>query len=288
MVDIVLLYENVNESFKSILLNYINEKNDSHMIFGHLCIIHYREFSKDNNPTIITVAAAIELIVLSFDIIDDLQDDDTNYLWSKEPDLAMNATLAMIFFAVKSINESQFKHKQLAIGILNDFALKSINGQYLDLLNKCRSEDSYLKMISSKSGSLTTLSSLLGQTLALGESEPRIIEYSNYIGVIQQIKNDIEDLKSWDKKNDLLNKKFSLPIIYLFETGKESSKILANYYNGIISCIDKEYFNEELIESGAIHYAIAMKNTYKYRALKVLETIPFSNESKQYLKLLIE
>ncbi|MGE7911388.1 polyprenyl synthetase family protein [Lysinibacillus xylanilyticus] len=287
MKDLVL-FENFDKSFKTTIINYVNEKSDSQMIFGHLCIIHYQEFAQDNNPEIITIAAAIELIILSLDIIDDLQDNDADYLWCHEPAFAMNATLAMIFLAIKLINESTFRHKQVALSILNDFSLKSINGQYLDLINSCKFEESYIRMISLKSGSLTTLSSLLGTVLALGENEPRVAEYSNYIGVIQQIKNDIEDLNIWNKKNDLLNKKFSLPIIFLFEQSEEHSKILTDYYSGATTYLDNQIIEEALMNTGAIHYAIALKNIFKLSALDLIETMSFSKESMQYLKNLME
>ncbi|MFF2796290.1 polyprenyl synthetase family protein [Lysinibacillus xylanilyticus] len=286
MKDLVLC-GNFDESFKTIILNYVNEKNDSQMIFGHLCIIHYQEFAQDNNPEIITIAAAIELIILSFDIMDDLQDNDADYLWCNEPAFAMNATLAMIFLAIKLINESTFRHKQIALSILNDFALRSINGQHLDLLNNCRFEESYIEMITLKSGSLTTLSSLLGTSLALGENESRVAEYSSVIGVIQQIKNDIEDLNISNKKNDLLNKKFSLPIIFLFEQNVYS-KTLTDYYSGTTTYLDKQIFKEALMNTGAIHYAVALKNTFKFSALDLIETMSFSEESMQYLKKLME
>lgn len=287
MKDIVLS-EDFDKSFKSTILDYVNEKKDSHMIFGNLFIIHYQEFSSEDNVAVLTIAAAIELIILSFDIVDDLQDNDSDYLWCTEPTIAMNATLAMIFLAIKLLNESEFKHKQKALSILNNYVLKGINGQQLDLLNACKLEGNYLEMIASKSGSLTTLSSLIGTILAMGISDSRVAEYSNCIGVIQQINNDIEDLKIWSKKNDLLNKKFSLPIIYLFEHSKEHSEILTDYYTGVTNHLDKRIFEIAFVSTGAIQYALALKNTYKFRALDLIETMPFSDESKQYLKILMK
>ena len=204
----IIFSADIDKAFKSTLISYVNEKKDSDVIFGHLCIIHYREFANNDNADIITIAAAIELIILSSDIMDDLQDNDANYLWCNEPSLGMNAALAMIFLAIKLIHESAFNYKHEALSILNDFVLKSIDGQYLDLINVCNHEEVYINMMDSKSGSLVALSSLIGTNLALGISDSKVLEYSRYIGVIQQIYNDIDDLKSFDRKGDLFNKKF--------------------------------------------------------------------------------
>lgn len=284
----LVVSEDFHESFRTNILNYIDEKKDSHMIFGHLCMIHYQEFAQDDNLEIIKIAAAIELIILSFDIIDDLQDNDSECIWCNEPAFAMNATLAMIFLAIKLISESSFTHKQIAIGVLNDFVLRSINGQHLDLLNNCRVEESYIEMITLKSGSLTALSSQLGTVLALGKYEPCVEEYSSYIGVIQQIKNDIEDLNIWNKKNDLLNKKFSIHIIFLFEQSEEYSKILTDYYSGTTAYLDNQIFEDALMNNGAIHYTVALKNIFKFKALDLLKKMPFSKKSRLYLEKLME
>lgn len=157
---------------------------------------------------------------MSFDIIDDLQDKDSDYSWSKTPELSLNVALAMLVMASKIIRETSFEHKNKAIQILEEYALGSINGQQLDLLNNCRDEQSYIQMIEQKSGSLTALSCLIGEVLAKGEISSQVKEYSKYIGIIQQIKNDIQGLKTWGPKNDLLNKRYSLPIIYLLSQKK--------------------------------------------------------------------
>ncbi|MEC1180258.1 polyprenyl synthetase family protein [Metasolibacillus meyeri] len=289
MKEIVLL-ASLDDSFKATLLSYIDEKKDSSMDFGALCTFHYQALVQQPkaDEDIIAIAAAVELLILSFDIIDDLQDGDADYLWCRDPAMAMNAVLAMLFLTIKCIQESTFSYKEQAIQLLHDFALKSINGQYLDIGNCGKDEASYLKMIETKSGALIALSSSIGATLATGQIDARVINYSTYIGVVQQILNDIRDLKTWGKKNDLLNRRFSLPIIYLFEQPAEYADILKEYYNGTIAEIDTAYFKEVLLESGAIRYALAIKNVFKYKALDLIETMPFSSKDKEHLKALVE
>lgn len=286
----IVLSANLDHNFQAALLRYISEKQDSSMDFGELCIFHYQAFAQQTkvDEDIIAIAAAVELLILSFDIIDDLQDGDADYLWCQDPAMGMNAVLAMLFLTVKCIQESTFSHKEQAIQLLHEFALKSINGQYLDIKNQGQDEASYLNMIETKSGALIALSSSIGAALATGKMDESIIQYSTYIGVVQQILNDIHDLKTWGKKNDMLNRRFSLPIIYLMEQPEAYADILKKYYNDMAMEIDSAYFENILLESGAIRYALAIKNVFKYKALDLIETMPFSNKDKEHLKALVE
>jgi len=254
-----------------------------------LCVIHYEEYADTFNEDIYKIGAAIELIILSFDIIDDLQDNDTDYIWTKAPKFSLNAVLAMLTIASKVLRQSSFEHRELAFQIIEQYTLLSINGQQLDLLNSCQDESSYLQMITQKSGSLTAMSCLVGFILAQGKTSAEVEEYATALGVIQQIKNDIQDLKEWNIKNDLLNKRYSLPIIYTFSLQNDTSEKLKEYYNqneplGI--------FSNDLIEiigsNGGIPYALAIKNLYKYSALELIETKNLSEKNKDFLKKLMK
>lgn len=286
---IVQSTESLDEGLRNMLLSFIETKRNHPMIFGNLCIIHYMEFTNnDEDAEIYKIAAAVELLILSFDIFDDLQDNDTDYLWNSTPQLSMNAALGMVFITMKVIMESHFEHKSLAAEILQKYALKSINGQQLDLLNTCQDEKSYLNMIELKSGSLVTLSCLLGVVLAQGKIDDRVKEYGNMIGVIQQIENDIGAVLSLDGKNDFLNKKYSLPIIYLFKGKDKISRDLRDYYKGQVDSIDRQEIRQAIKDGGALHYATAIKNLYKYRAMEILNELSMSKESKQYIKNMIK
>jgi len=270
------------------LKKFKEEKKAVGYSFGKLCYWHYEAFTDCLNEDIYNVAAAIELLILSFDIIDDLQDKDSDYSWTKTPELSLNVALAMLVMASRTVRKSTFEHKSIAIQILEDYALRSINGQQLDLLNTCRDEQSYIQMIEQKSGSLTAMSCLIGEVLAKGAISSEIEEYGKYIGIIQQIKNDIQSLKTWGPKNDLLNKRYSLPIIYLLSQGNDVSNSVVNYYNDDIDAfLDNNATENELTNGGAIRYAITIKNVYKFRALDTLENVAINEVCKDYLKKLI-
>ena len=278
----------LGQELKYLLKSFKEEKTSVGFSFGKLCYWHYEAFSDSINDDIYKVAAAVELLILSFDIIDDLQDKDSDNSWSRTPELSLNVALAMLIMASKTIDESSFEHKRAAITLLKEYALKSISGQQLDLLNNCRDEDSYVQMITLKSGSLTAMSCLIGEMLAKGEVTKEIEAYGKYIGIIQQIKNDIQSLKAWGLKNDLLNKRFSLPIIYLLSQQNDISKSVANYYNDdIVTVLDNNETENELTNGGAIRYAVTVKNVYKFKALNYLENVAISELGKEYLQKLI-
>jgi len=287
-----ILIENealIGHELRSMLKNFKEEKKAVGYSFGKLCYLHYEAFTDCLNEDIYKVAAAIELLILSFDIIDDLQDKDSDYSWTKTPELSLNAALAILVMASRTIRETSFEHKNTAIQILEDYALQSINGQQLDLLNTCRDEQSYLQMIEQKSGSLTAMCCLIGEVLARGETSSEVEAYGKYIGIIQQIKNDIQGLKTWGSKNDLLNKRYSLPIIYLLAQKNDVSKSVINYYNDDIDVfLDNNATENELTNGGAIRYAITIKNVYKFKALNILENVAINEVGKDYLKKLMK
>jgi len=287
-----ILIENellIGHELRSMLKIFKEEKKAVGYSFGKLCYWHYEAFADCLNEDIYIVAAAIELLILSFDIIDDLQDKDSDYSWTKTPELSLNVALAMLVMASRTIRETSFEHKSAAIQILDDYALRSINGQQLDLLNTCRDEQSYLQMIEQKSGSLTAMGCLIGEVLAKGETSSDVNEYGKYIGIIQQIKNDIQSLKTWGSKNDLLNKRYSLPIIYLLSQKSNISKSMISYYNDDIDVfLDHNATAKELTNGGAIRYAITMKNVYKLKALNALENVAINEVYKDYLKKLMK
>lgn len=289
-LDILIENETLlGHELQLLLKSFKEEKTTRGFSFGKLCFWHYEAFSDGVNEDIYKVAAAIELLILSFDIIDDIQDKDSDYIWSKTPELSLNVALAMLIMASKAIDDTSFEHKPVAIRLLEKYALQSINGQQLDLLNNCRDEESYVQMITQKSGSLTAMGCLIGEVLAKGEVSKEVEEYGKYIGIIQQIKNDIQGLKVWGPKNDLLNKKYSLPIIYLLTKKNDISNSVASYYNDdIVTVLDQNATENELTNSGAIRYAITIKNVYKFKALNYLENVEINELGKIYLQELMK
>ena len=155
---------------KEQLKQYVSFQSNNGFLFGELFILHYQMFNGKMGQEVYKVAAAIEALILSFDILDDFEDEDSlTNPWFNEPNLALNATTALLFVSAKVIQNTQFHNKNEAIAMLFEYALQSISGQHQDLLNIVRTEAEYIEMTMEKSGSLTKLACMLGVVLATGD-----------------------------------------------------------------------------------------------------------------------
>lgn len=252
--------------------------------FGTLCVLHFESFSQEKNLEIYLVAAAIEMLILSLDIVDDLQDQDSQEIWMKNPSHSLNTVLYMLHKCMLVILKTSFKHKHQALEIICKYVMRSVNGQQLDLQNEGKKEEIYLKMIEDKSGSLTTLSCLTGKVLADGHIDDHCIAYSMALGAIQQMNNDMRCLKTWDEKNDFLNGRFSLPILYilnkysffteyLIDVYKCKGKLFIPYSNPV------DIFNNSL----AFQYSNIVKKNYQNKAKQALEMVSLPKSTKEYI-----
>nr|WP_186725936.1 polyprenyl synthetase family protein [Rummeliibacillus sp. SL167] len=247
-------------------------------------MLHFESFSQEENLEIYLVAAAIEMLILSLDIVDDLQDKDSQEIWMKNPSYSLNTVLYMLHKCMSIILKTSFKYKHQALEIICKYVMRSVNGQQLDLQNEGKKEEVYLKMIEDKSGSLTTLSCLTGKVLADGHIDDHCISYSMALGAIQQMNNDMHCLKTWDEKNDFLNGRFSLPILYILNRYSFFTEYLINVYK----CKGKlfipysnpvDIFNNSL----AFQYSNIVKKNYQNKAKQALEMVSLPKSTKEYI-----
>lgn len=265
------------KEIRDMLLQFVDYQSEKGLPFGELLILHYNFFHGNETEEIYSVAAAVEFLVLSFDILDDFEDEDSkDKPWSTNQKLALNATTNLLFLNFNVIRNTNLKNKEKGISILIEYALKSINGQYKDLLNICRTESEYIKMSIEKSGSIVALACLLGAVLATDEYPASIITYSEYIGLIGQINNDLADIQEWNDKNDLINHKYSLPIIFLLNCQDEEVQMIRDYYNNKVSKIEilknQELVNKMFIDTGAIIYTEVIKKLYQNKAMAEIKS----------------
>lgn len=275
-------------TLKEQLLEFIDYQAKREFPFGQLLVLHYNIFNGTKTEEIYTVAAAVEMLILSFDMLDDFEDDDfKDKPWAKKPNAALNTTTALLFLSANVIRNTDFNNKDKGISILLDYALRSINGQHRDLLNNCINEADYIKMTIEKSGSLVALSCLLGSALAIKDFPVEVEDYSQCIGLIGQFNNDLSDIKTWDGKNDLVNKKFSLPIIYLLNSKDEKLNFIRDYYNNKIEKNEilkqREFISEKFLSTGAIAYTEVIKKIYQNKAITALKKLDFE---QKYVDLL--
>ena len=265
---------------REMLLQFVDYQSAKGFPFGELLLLHYNLFNGFKTEEIYSVAAAMEFLVLASDILDDFEDDDTIYKpWSSQRDLALNATTNLLFLNLKIITESNFKNKDKGVTLLIEYVLKSINGQYKDLLNICRSESQYINMSIEKSGSLTALACLLGTILATDDYPEDIEIYSKYMGLIGQINNDIADFGVGNEKSDIMNHKYSLPIIFLLNCKDKEVQFLQDYYHNQIDKNEilkkEELLNKKFIDTGAMAYTEVIKRIYQNKAMTKVQSLHF-------------
>jgi competence protein ComQ len=96
-----------------------------------------------------------------------------------------------------------------------------------------------------------------------------IDEMAGWIGVAAQLNNDLKDVLRYDVKNDLLEKKMTLPILFLLQHSEEEFPVLKQYYDGIM---DRETFLahkrqciQYIVDSGCIEYCLAVQTLFVNR-----------------------
>ncbi|WP_367386989.1 polyprenyl synthetase family protein [Bacillus vallismortis] len=247
----------INEDLKAKLISFIEEKKQ--FSFAELAYNHYIAFDGKDDTAIDLLAAGIELLILSADIFDDIEDkDNTQAAWMQlDSSIATNAATALYTLSLQVINSVSNNPKLLSLTL--QYSLQSLQGQHVDLNLKVSSESEYIEMIKSKSGSLVTLPSVLGVYLATGEYNKIVDEYSRYLGIVEQIANDYFGLYYPDN-NDLKTKQ-TLAFYYLKNKYNQSSIDLLNFYaqeNNMINNLDE--LKKKLRESGVILYLNVIKN----------------------------
>jgi octaprenyl-diphosphate synthase len=180
--------------------------------------------------------------------------------------------------------------------ILSDATNVIAEGEVLQLLNMHDpdvSEDSYLKVIRSKTAKLFEAAAELGALVA-GASDEQITaagEYGRSLGTAFQLFDDVLDYAgdaSEIGKNvgdDLREGKPTLPLIYLMEHGTEEQRQLVR------SCIetgDEQHFDAVLAaitSSGALDYTRRAAEAQADRATAALAGMPESRYKDSLLQL---
>lgn len=295
-----ILTDYISNSFERILFDScaaghlrkcLESKTGYRYPFGHLAVHHFLMYGGESLQTVLPAAAAAELLVLSFDIFDDLQDrDNPAPYWMGIPTaLAMNLALALLPMAETLLEQIPIREDAAKIALLRRFhelAMRSIQGQITDVSGTARSEEAYLAMAERKSGSLCAAACILGASLVPCGSLTLVESYAMQMGVVGQLRNDLQDLWRWDDKSDLLNKKTTLPILYLLEYGDEASEI-KRYYAGEISREElserQEPVMRELRNSGVEEYMASLIRIRQVDAFAAFEQTGRSLEWKKVL-----
>ncbi|WP_052676029.1 polyprenyl synthetase family protein [Paenibacillus sp. IHBB 10380] len=271
------------------------DKQQESMILSKMTVLHYRMFGGEGDQ-IYLAAAAVELMILGLDMIDDLQDQDNKgKVWNQlEPAIALNIAIGMLTLSQKMLLTSSFplEWRHEATELMCQQTLTAINGQTTDILNSIENEEDYIRMVEQKSAALLVSACMIGALLATGKQDPLVRGYAEELGIAAQIKNDIHDLVNWENKNDFLNRKKTLPTLFLLQSLSEKDEWVNDYFEGHLQLedvIDRKEEIELLIEkTGTLLYTSVRMRTHYYKYLNLIEQLRMAPYWKDQMLALAE
>ncbi|MGE6629910.1 polyprenyl synthetase family protein [Bacillus sp. NPDC077027] len=245
-----------SKDLKQLLLEYTDIKHE--FPFGQLAYQHYEAFGGQDKQAITKLAAGIELLILSADILDDIEDQDNDsYPWMKcQSGIAINA--ANVLFTMSLNVFLKLDHATELLNDVHSYSIQSMQGQHMDMTLVPENEQDCLNIMKSKAGSLFVLPCVLGVTLATGSFEKKVEEYAYFVGMVEQLENDYLGL--FKKDNIDFKRMQTLPLLYLKNEFNQSSSDLLRYFKSTDKNLGSEELKDKLKESGVQQYVFIMRN----------------------------
>lgn len=278
------------EDLNQLLKTFVRDKaGEGKSMWSELTLCCYYMLNGSSDD-IYAAAARTELLILALDIVDDIQDQDNiGKAWMQcDPALALNAIIAFILASIGDMTRYNQPLKQKWFQLIT----RSINGQQRDLsASTILSESDYFTMIQEKSSSLINLAFSMGYGY-IEDCDSAVIaqldELAQYIGVAAQIKNDTRDVLRLDLKSDVLQKKKTLPILFLLGQSKEKLSPIHLYYKGKITREELLEAQDECLkvleDSGCVEYARTIQFLYVNKVEELFESLSIVSPWKDKLK----
>ncbi len=271
-----------HHDLQKLLLEFTDIKNE--FPFAQLAYQHYEAFGGQDKQAITKLAAGIELLILSADILDDIEDQDNDsYPWMNiDQGIAINASAYLYTKSIQFIISICENNSQLNERLFN-LIMMSMEGQHEDLRYENRTEEECLEVLHKKSGSLTALSSVLGVYLATGEINSTVESYSKYFGVAAQISNDFFALFS--EKNGDFKKTQTLAFSYLNRHFNAASHELLDFFSDKTndSCKQSFQLKPKLLEAGLTQYMVSMREIMLLKMRQEIEQLDLPKTKKEQL-----
>ncbi|MGD6817369.1 polyprenyl synthetase family protein [Metabacillus sp. 84] len=280
-----------NESARDRILSFICTKDQ--VFFGQLVFLHGMLFAKESDilphfeEGLYKIAAAVELYALSFDILDDLEDQD-NYSepWMKiHPGEAINLATMMYTLSLQMVAE--LENSEPLTRLISRYSVLAMEGQHEDLTGSALTEEACLEMMKRKSGSLLAMASMTGVIYSGGTEIPEVHEYATQIGLAAQAENDFRDLFH-SHKSDVSAQKNTLALLYIKREFNDASKELLQFFRSG-KTFEEEYggiktYKEVLFKSGVISYLNVIKQIAIQKAATSMNRLPLNADRIEILK----
>lgn len=234
------------------------------------------------------VSAAWFLLYIAAHLVDKVEDrdmaDEIQELGG--PSSAINVANGLFLSSSLILNKlhEQDRTKDKALLICTDFLstiLEMTSGQHRDIHDQQLTLNEWWKVAGAKSGSFFSLACRCGSQLAI-DDPIRIKNYSDYgynLGMMIQIRDDIEDLKVFLESDSPVNLRKSLALAYALEVlpDKDKSRLrdFSKFSNHQPEIVDRAI--EILNQSGAGLYMLAeMDRHYESGMTSLKNAEPYS------------
>ncbi|WP_027956218.1 polyprenyl synthetase family protein [Halobacillus kuroshimensis] len=275
---------------------FISYKKAEGFSFSPLTQLHFHIHSREKQEGVYVLSAAIEFLILALDILDDLQDEDAgDKPWSQVSSASsMNISTGFLMLSMQLMQASPFQKETSsdALQAMHQQVLQAVNGQHADLNESASTEEEFLRMIKRKSGSLMACACMAGAAFCENEDLSGIRLYAESFGIAAQLVNDLQDIVRFDSKNDLINKKWTLPVFLLLQERSEEAGWIRDYYEGRVdgSFITdrKQPLFEWVSRSAVIPYIQVLIRKHQRQASRKLDMFQAGQEWKEQMRKRIE
>jgi competence protein ComQ len=262
--------------FHRMARRYIDYKQQETSVWPELTRLSYLMFGGKSSPELDQAAARTELIILSLDMLDDLQDQDNfEPPWMQDNTaLVMNCASNLLLAGLSGLDGKPAHAKIFSL------LVTAHNGQHQDLSDGASDEEHYLEIVSGKSAALINLAIQMGYQI-LERRDPavdeQLDELANCIGIAAQLQNDLKGLTTLKSRNDLVNRKKTLATMFLLDLCVTDFPLLKQYYDGE-SGLDELIRQKPLLvafieQSGVTAYISAVQQLYLNRAKEIMEAL---------------
>ena len=245
------------------------------------------------------LAAAMEVFITATDLLDDLQDDDTE--WKAN---AQNLQLLATFLLLPNVAILRLKEKGVgaektvgAFQLFTRLAAQAGVGQFNDIRQESEqavSLEQALETTALKSASLMQCACQLG-ALVGSDDEALAQQYGRfgwYLGLFAQLLNDMRDITSERRaKSDLKLGKKTVPLVFALnapEGDARAERVRAFVATTGDRAVEEREAHQSLKDMGAVHFTWVLAEVQRLLARNILRSISALGYSVDELVALVD
>lgn len=239
----------------------------------------------------VPAAAAMEMLMATGDLIDEIQDDEADLPDDRRSlGCLLQAVTLLVMLCHTSIGrlaDSGVSARRVvrAYKVVDELEVRALRGQSLDIDMESRSQvpvEHSLDVSRLKSASLVMCAAKLGACAVTDDIEEIDLygRFGWHFGLMAQLLNDVAAVWPWNPpKSDLRLRKKTLPIAFALNVPEAESRhagVVRSYYDapqGREPSIDEEEVRWALWRCGAIHYTWMAAAREKAEATKTARSL---------------